>query len=77
MMTDPAEVARECLAAALRYLDYCSACQFCEAGHVSTDDGGDAPHTEECPLYGYDETKDIRRLQAWLRSPHDPTKETK
>ena len=63
-LSNPADVARGCLRAAIEHLDYFQACPFCEAGEVD-DDGGDKLHTEECPLHGYDWTNDVEALRAW------------
>lgn len=62
--TDYLSVAKGVLRATLDNLEYFSHCDFCRAGDVD-DDGGDALHTDECPLYGYDSAVDIKRLREW------------
>lgn len=64
-MKTPAEVARGCLKEALEYIDYHSACPFCECGEPD-DDGGDKPHTEECPFFEYDSTESVKSLRCIL-----------
>lgn len=58
-------IARACLKATIEYIEFYSACPWCECG-TADDDGGDRPHTEECPLHGYDETVAVERLKKWL-----------
>ena len=63
---EPPQVARGVLLATIEYIEYYSACPFCEAGECD-DDGGDKNHTTECPLFGYDMTNDIERLREWAK----------
>lgn len=65
-MNDPQTVAKKVLLAALANLEYFSHCDFCGAGEPD-DDGGDKPHSDECPLFGFDMTVDVERLKAWAK----------
>jgi hypothetical protein len=66
-LTSPADVARGCLLSAIEHLEYNSSCPFCDAG-ASDEFGGDTSHTEECPLVGYDLTKDVEVLRAFAKA---------
>lgn len=58
-----ASAASRIVLSAIGYLEECSACLFCEAGHIPTDEP--QPHIEGCPLHGFDRTSDIEALKAW------------
>lgn len=58
-------VARGCLKTAIEYIEFYSACPWCECG-TPDDDGGDKPHGDDCPLHGYDTTDSINVLKQWL-----------
>lgn len=62
----PADVARALVLEVIRRIEFYQTCDYCEAGQPD-DDGGDKEHDEECPLYGYDHTKDVEALRAWAK----------
>ncbi len=64
---DFAPVAKALVIAALGYIDYFQACPFCKAGE-DEDDGCDKEHEEECPLVGFDHTRDCEALRAWAKT---------
>lgn len=63
-MMPPEAVARALVIATIGRLEYFQTCDHCDAGQPD-DDGGDKEHTDECPLCGYDHTKDVEALRAW------------
>jgi hypothetical protein len=57
-------VAKGLVIATLAHIDYFQACPFCKAGE-DDGDGADREHEEECPLVGFDQTRDCEALRAW------------
>lgn len=70
MISDPQEVAKAVLLEAIRCLEDSASCHFCECGEYDWRDGTDLPHSEDCPLHGYDMTPDVERLKAWATQLH-------
>ena len=67
-LPEPLAVAKAVLIHAIERLRYMSECDFCRAGQAE-DDGSDALHEDECPLYKFDDTADVERLLAWAKEP--------
>lgn len=72
-LTPPVDVAKALVLATLGRLEYFQTCDHCDAGQPD-DDGGDKEHTDECPLYGYDHTRDCEALRAWAKSADSSSK---
>lgn len=65
LATDFARTAVNLLLWALEGLDSMQACPCCTLGHEPSDQAVHDVHDEDCPLRGYELTKDVEALRAW------------
>jgi hypothetical protein len=56
------------------YVEETAACPFCEMGHVPADEPED--HDDECPLRGFELTKDVEALVAYVAARPGSADET-
>ena len=57
------ETVKKLVVAALDYLDETASCAFCELGHTPHEDDDHQKHDEDCPLAGFELTKDCEALR--------------